>query len=448
MTKRPPGPRGLPILGGGAAFIRDRLGYLAKVAAHGPVTRMKILWETYYIIREPELIQQTLAQGHTKMQKDRFTHELSRVLGWGLVSSEGDLWRRQRKLVSHAFTPKRIKTYGDAMAAAGARTLADWKDGQEIDASAAMSELTLDVVGKTLFDADVRGTAKEVGEALYVISDFYVESLETLIPTPAWWPGRENRRFQKAVLSVDKIITDIVAERRGSGEDRGDLLSALLHAKDEQGAMSDQQLRDELVTLFLAGHETTSLALTYAFYFLSQNREMEQKAHEEAVRVLGDRPANADDVERLDYIGRVIKEAMRLYPPVWTIGRELLEDIELAGYTLEKGSTLLFSQWVTHRLPEYFPEPERFDPDRWLPERAEGIHKFAYFPFGGGPRICIGNHFAIMEAVLLLATLIRKYRLELLPNQELEFHPSVTLRMKKGLRMRLHAREKAPARAA
>ena len=448
MTKRPPGPRGLPILGGGPAFIRDRLGYLAKVAAHGPVTRMKILWETYYIIREPELIQQTLAQGHTKMQKDRFTHELSRVLGWGLVSSEGDLWRRQRKLVSHAFTPKRIKTYGDAMAAAGARTLADWKDGQEIDASAAMSELTLDVVGKTLFDADVRGTAKEVGEALYVISDFYVESLETLIPTPAWWPGRENRRFQKAVLSVDKIITDIVAERRGSGEDRGDLLSALLHAKDEQGAMSDQQLRDELVTLFLAGHETTSLALTYAFYFLSQNREMEQKAHEEAVRVLGDRPANADDVERLDYIGRVIKEAMRLYPPVWTIGRELLEDIELAGYTLEKGSTLLFSQWVTHRLPEYFPEPERFDPDRWLPERAEGIHKFAYFPFGGGPRICIGNHFAIMEAVLLLATLIRKYRLELLPNQELEFHPSVTLRMKKGLRMRLHAREKAPARAA
>ena len=448
MTKRPPGPRGLPILGGGPAFIRDRLGYLAKVAAHGPVTRMKILWETYYIIREPELIQQTLAQGHTKMQKDRFTHELSRVLGWGLVSSEGDLWRRQRKLVSHAFTPKRIKTYGDAMAAAGARTLADWKDGQEIDASAAMSELTLDVVGKTLFDADVRGTAKEVGEALYVISDFYVESLETLIPTPAWWPGRENRRFQKAVLSVDKIITDIVAEQRGSGEDRGDLLSALLHAKDEQGAMSDQQLRDELVTLFLAGHETTSLALTYAFYFLSQNREMEQKAHEEAVRVLGDRPANADDVERLDYIGRVIKEAMRLYPPVWTIGRELLEDIELAGYTLEKGSTLLFSQWVTHRLPEYFPEPERFDPDRWLPERAEGIHKFAYFPFGGGPRICIGNHFAIMEAVLLLATLIRKYRLELLPNQELEFHPSVTLRMKKGLRMRLHAREKAPARAA
>lgn len=448
MTKKVPGPRGLPILGGGPGFVRDRLGYLERVASYGPVAKMQVFTDKYYVVREPELIQQTLAQGHSKMIKDRFTRELSRVLGWGLVSSDGDLWRRQRKLVSYAFTPKRIKTYGDSMVGAAERTLASWKDQEIIDVSATMSELTLDIVGKTLFDADVRGTAQDVGEALHVISDFYIESLETLIPTPTWWPGRKNREFQRAVMTVDKIITSIVSERRGSGEDRGDLLSGLLHAKDEQGAMSDRQLRDELVTLFLAGHETTSLALTYAFYFLSQHPELEQQAQQEAARVLDHRPATADDMPALEFIGRVIKETMRLHPPVWTIGRELTEDIELDGHTIKKGSNLLFSQWVTHRLPAYFPEPDRFDPDRWLPERAKGVHKFAYFPFGGGPRICIGNHFAVMEAVLVLASLIRDYRLELLPGEQVEFHPSVTLRLKHGLRMRLHRRDKAPARAA
>jgi cytochrome P450 len=212
--------------------------------------------------------------------------------------------------------------------------------------------------------------------------------------------------------------------------------------------MSDEQLRDECITLFLAGHETTSIALANTFYLLSKHPEIEARVHEEAAAVLGNRRATSEDYQRLEYTERVIKESMRLYPPVYTIGRQLLEDFELGGYTIKKGVTLLFSQWVTHRRPECFAHPLRFDPDRWLPEPAKAIHKYAYFPFGGGPRICIGNHFAMMEAVLVLATLIRQYRLEILPGQTLTLKPSVTLRAAADLNMRLVSRGSEPARAA
>jgi cytochrome P450 len=226
-------------------------------------------------------------------------------------------------------------------------------------------------------------------------------------------------------------------------------LSALLQAQDEDGGgMNNQQLRDECITLFLAGHETTSIALANTFYLLSLHPEIEARVREEARAVLGARRATSEDYDELGYTERVIKESMRLYPPVHTIGRQLLEDFELGGYTIEKGVTLLFSQWVTHRRPECFADPLRFDPDRWLPERAKAIHKYAYFPFGGGPRICIGNHFAMMEAVLILATLICEYRLELIPGQTLELKPSVTLRAAKDLRMRLVSLETDPAKAA
>ncbi|MGB5284462.1 MAG: cytochrome P450, partial [Polyangiales bacterium] len=396
----------------------------------------------------PELIQQSLTQGHSVMQKDRFTHELDRVLGQGLVTSEGTLWRTQRKLVAHAFIPRRIRTYADSMVAAAHRSLDDWSDGSVIPIHKAMAELTIDIVGRTLFDADVRGTAHEVGDALKVISDFYSDVLESPIKPPEWWPSPRMFRFRKAVRNVDRIVSGIIDDRRRSAEDRGDLLSGLLQASDEDGAaMSDQQLRDECITLFLAGHETTSIALANALYLLSKHPEIEARLHEEAANVLADRRATSDDYDRLGHTGRVIKESMRLYPPVYTIGRQLLEDFELGGYTFAKGDTLLFVQWVTHRSEHCFPDPIRFDPDRWLPERAKSIHKYAYFPFGGGPRICIGNHFAMMEAVLVLATLIREYRFELLPGQALQLQPAITLRAAKDLQMRLVARGAEPARA-
>lgn len=439
---RPPGPPNRLGLGNFRGMMKDQLAHMTAAAEYGPLVSLPLLFQPYVMVLDPVLIQQSLAQGHTVMRKDRFTHELSRVLGQGLVTSEDDLWRKQRKLVAHAFIPRRIRGYADSMVAAAHRSLDGWSEGQELPIHKAMAELTLDIVGRTLFDADVRGSAREVGHALEVISDYYALVLESPIQPPQWWPSPGMFRFRKAIRNVDRIIGGIIEDRRRSGEDRGDLLSALLQAQDEEGGgMSDRQLRDECITLFLAGHETTSIALANTLYLLSRHPEVEALVHDEATRVLGDRCATSEDYSRLEHTERVIKESMRLYPPVYTIGRQLTEDFELGGYTIRKGDTLLFVQWVTHRSPDCFENPLSFDPDRWLPERAKAIHKYAYFPFGGGPRICIGNHFAMMEAVLVLATLIREYRFELLPGQTLELQPAVTLRAAKDLRMRLVMRE-------
>ena len=446
---RPPGPPNRLGRGNLRGMMQDQLRYMTAAAKYGPLVDLPILFERYVLVLDPDLIQQSLAQRHSAMQKDRFTHELARVLGQGLVTSEGALWRTQRKQVAGAFTPRRIRTYADSMVAAAHRSLDDWSDGRVIPIHKAMAELTLDIVGRTLFDADVRGTAREVGDALKVISDFYSDVLESPMKPPEWWPSPRMFRFRKAVRNLDRIVSGIIDDRRRSGEDRGDLLSALLQAQDDDGAaMSDQQLRDECITLFLAGHETTSIALANTLYLLSKHPEIEARVHQEAANLLADRRATSDDYDRLEYTVRVIKESMRLYPPVYTIGRQLLEDFELGGYTFAKGDTLLFVQWVTHRSAQWFTDPLHFDPDRWLPERAKSIHKYAYFPFGGGPRVCIGNHFAMMEAVLVLATLIREFRFELLPGQTLELQPAVTLRAAKDLQMRLVGRGAKPARAA
>lgn len=440
--RRPPGPPNRFGLGNLHGMMTDPLGFMTDAARYGSVVDVPLLFERYTMVFAPELIQQSLVQGHAVMEKDRFTHSLERVLGRGLVTSEGDLWRRQRKLVAHAFTPRRIDTYADSMVAAAQRSLDGWSPGQEITIHDAMAELTLDIVGRTLFDADVRGAAREVGEALTVISDFYSAVMESPVQPPRWWPSPRMRRFRRAVRNVDRIVGAIIEERRQSGEDHGDLLSALLRAQDDEGGtMNDQQLRDECITLFLAGHETTSIALANTLYLLARHPEQEARVYEEAVEVLGQRSATANDYARLEATARTIKESMRLLPPVYTIGRKLREDFELGGYRFGKGETLLFVQWVTHRSAECFADPLCFDPDRWLPERAAETHKYAYFPFGGGPRICIGNHFAMMEAVLVLASLVRAFRFELLPDQTLELQPAITLRAAHPIRMRLGDRQ-------
>jgi cytochrome P450 len=244
------------------------------------------------------------------------------------------------------------------------------------------------------------------------------------------------------VKQIDDLVYRVIAARR-AGEPREDLLGTLLAARDDDGApMSDQQLRDEVITLFLAGHETTALALAHTFYLLSKNPDVERRLHAEVVSVLGGRLPSADDVRALPYTERVLKEVLRLYPPAWTTGREAAEEVEIGGYRIPKGAQILTSQWVVHRDPRWFPNPEGFDPDRWTPERAKGLPRFAYFPFGGGPRICIGNHFAIMEATLILAIIMQRFRIELLPGQRLDLRPSVTLRqVGPGLRVRLVERE-------
>jgi cytochrome P450 len=319
-----------------------------------------------------------------------------------------------------------------------ARTAARWHDGETLDISQEMMRLTLAIVGKTLFDADVEREADEIGAALTAVMELFDMLLMPFSELLEKLPLPHVRRFRRAKERLDETIYRIIEERRGSREDRGDLLSMLLSARDEEGdgaGMSDLQVRDEVMTLFLAGHETTSNALTWTWYLLSQHAEVEAKLHEELDAVLEGRPPTFEDVPRLRYTEMVLAEAMRLYPPAWAIGRLALKDYEVGGYTMPAKSLVLLSQYVTQRDARFFTDPECFDPERWTPEAKESRPQFSYFPFGGGTRRCIGEGFAWMEGILLIATLAGQWRMRLVPNHRVEPMPVITLRPKYGMRM-------------
>jgi cytochrome P450 len=432
-----------------ARFATDQLGFLRELADRGDVVSFEMLGKPFFLVSHPDDVESLLVKHARVMGRDDYIDILKRTLGFGLLTSDGELWKRQRKLMSQAFVPRRIHEYGAAMARvtdAGVRSLAD---GQEINIHQEMSRLTMEVVSDVLFGASVSAhDVSEVRDAMETINEFYANSPEAMLELASWVPTPRNLRMNRAVEQIDRLIYRIIAKRRG-GEQRDDLLGVLLAAQDDDGGrMSDQQLRDEAITLFLAGHETTALALSHTLYLLSKHPEVERKVQAELATAIGDRLPTADDVRALVYSDRVLKESMRLYPPAWTTGREALEDVEVRGTRIPKGAQLLMSQWIVHRDPRFFPNPEGFDPDRWSPERTKGLPKFAYFPFGGGPRVCIGNHFAIMEATLMLAIILQRFRVELLPGQRLELRPSVTLRQRgPGLRARIFER-RAPRRAA
>jgi cytochrome P450 len=329
------------------------------------------------------------------------------------------------------------------------RTRDRWRAGESIDVASEMMRLTLAVVGKTLFSADVENEAGEIGEALTTVLHMFnllmmpfSEYLEKL-PLPS------IRRFEKARARLDRTIYGLIAERRESGEDKGDLLSMMLLARDEDGSggMSDQQVRDEALTLFLAGHETTAQALTWTSYLLSQNPECERRLHQEVDQVLLGRPPAFDDLPRLQYTEMVLAESMRLYPPAWAIGRKAIAEFELGGFTIPRGAILILAPYVTHRDPRFFPEPERFDPERWRPEARDARPKFSYFPFGGGARLCIGERFAWMEGTLVLAAIAQQWRLRLLPGHRVEPQPLITLRTKYGMKMQVEPRSLANVRS-
>lgn len=441
----PPGYLGLRNL---VRFTTDQLVLLRRLADdYGDVVHMKVLGKPYFLINHPDDIEAVMVKHARIMVRDEYTVVLERALGLGLLTSDGELWKRQRKLMSQAFTPKRIHGYAAAMVRVGERGLRPWRDGNVINLHEEMSRVTMEVVADVLFGASVdREEVSIVREAMEVINEFFANSPEAVLKLPGWVPTPRNRRMNHAVEQIDSLIYRIIARRR-AGEQRDDLLGTLLAAHDEGGTgMTDQQLRDEAVTLFLAGHETTALLLAHTLYVLSRHPDIERRLHEEIATVLGDRLPTADDVKALVYTDRVIKESMRLFPPAWTTGRATAEAVEIGGTRIPAGAQILMSQWVVHRDPRWFPNPEGFDPDRWTPERASALPRFAYFPFGGGPRICIGNHFAVMEGTLLLALILQRYRLELLPGEQLALKPSVTLRPRgMGLRARIVARAAARA---
>jgi cytochrome P450 len=432
-----------------ARFATDQLGFLRELADRGDIVSFEMLGKPFFLVNHPDDVEALLVKHARVMGRDDYIDVLQRTLGFGLLTSDGELWKRQRKLMSQAFVPKRIHAYGAAMARVTDAGVRSFTDGQEINIHQEMSRLTMEVVSDVLFGASVSAhDVAEVRDAMETINEFYANSPEAMLKLAAWVPTPRNVRMNRAVQAIDRLIYRIIAKRRG-GEQRDDLLGVLLAAQDDDGSkMSDQQLRDEAITLFLAGHETTALALSHTLYLLSKHPEVERKVQAELATVIGDRLPTADDVRSLVYVDRVLKESMRLYPPAWTMGREALEDVEIRGTLIPKGAQLLMSQWIVHRDPRFFPNPEGFDPDRWSPERSKGLPKYAYFPFGGGPRVCIGNHFAIMEATLMLAIILQRFRVELLPSQRLELRPSVTLRQRgPGLRARIFSRSSWLGRA-
>jgi cytochrome P450 len=427
------------------AMQRNPLAYLTRVVREqSDVAHFKLAFRDYFVFNEPDLVREVLVVKNAAFMKGRGLQRAKAFLGEGLLTSEGEFHRRQRRLAQAAFHRERINGYGRTMVGYAARTSERWRDGQTIDARNAMAQLTLAIAAKTLFDADVEGEADEIGSALgellgrfniaFVAFDFL-----NRLPLPS------TLRFRRASARLDQTIYRIIEERRRSREDRGDLMSMLLMARDEEegtGGMTDLQVRDEAMTLMLAGHETTANALTWTWYLLSKHPDVERRLHEEIDAVLGERLPSPEDVPRLRYCEMVFAESMRLYPPAWIIGRMALEDVEIGPCRMRPRSIAVVSPYLMHHNARYFPDPETFDPQRFAPEAKASRPKFAYFPFGGGQRVCIGEGFAWMEGVLLIATLAQRWRMESLSERPIPLQPVITLRPRAGVPMRLVSRKR------
>ncbi len=444
----PRGPAGQPILGNLGQFRRDPLGYLENLARYGDITRTRFGPVTILSVHHPDLVHEVLVSQAEKFHKTRGMKAIFKdSLGNGLLTSDGEFWKRQRRLVQPAFHARRIAAYADVMVEHAQRLLDEWQahtdTGQTLDVAAEMMRLTLGIVTKVLFDADVSDQASRVGEAIAVGQEITSRRFNSLIRLPRWVPTRDNQRGLESLRVIDEVVMGMIEERRAAGEDRGDLLSMLLMAVDEEGSggMTNRQVRDEAITLFLAGHDTTANTLNWTFSLLAQHPEVEARLHAELDSALGGRAPTFDDLPRLRVAEMAIKEAMRLYPPAWIISREAVQDLWLKGHRVKQGTIIFISPYALHRNPQWFEKPTQFIPERFDEGAEERIPKYAYIPFSAGPRICIGNSFALMEARLILATLAQQVRLSLPPGHIVEPEPLVTLRPKDGLPMRITERQ-------
>jgi len=442
----PPGPSGTPLIGHLVPFRRNPIDFLLRMAReYGDIVAFKLGAQQVVLLSHPDYVKAVLTTDHRNFVKGRGLQWAKRLLGEGLLTSEGEFHRRQRRIAQPAFHRQRIATYGNVMTDYTIRMRAQWTEGKPLDLHGEMMRLTMAIAAKTLFDADVEAEAGEIGEALSTSVEFFNRFTLPFADLMAQLPIPSTIRFRKAKRRLDETIYRMIAERRASQEDRGDLLSMLLHAKDEEegtGGMTDQQLRDEAMTIFLAGHETTANALTWTGYLLAQHPEIEAKLHAQIDAVLGERSPTVEDLPKLDYVEKVLAESMRLYPPAWLVGYRAIDDYEIDKYKLPGGTIFLMSQYVIHHDPRWFPDPSRFDPERWAPAAKLARPKFSYFPFGGGPRVCIGEPFAWMEATLILAALYQQWTLRLVPGYPVVLQPLITLRPKHGMQMIAERRRK------
>lgn len=441
---RPPGPSGLPYIGQAFNFTRDPLRFFSGLASkYGDISSFTLGGARAFFVCHPDYIREVLITQRTHFTLSPLRKRLIAVVGHGLFTSEGDLHARQRRLMQPVFRKSRIEAYAGSIAELSRRTRDRWQPGTEIDLTDETMKLTMLVAARALFEDDIEADAEAVSSNLAVLLEFFTRISSPFLGLWLKLPLPSSRRFHTAVRDLDAVIYRMIARRRNAGATGVDLLSLLMQAKDDETnvVMTEKQLRDEILTLLIAGHETTANLLGWTLYLLSQDAESDARLHSEVRNVLGGRPGFvAADAERLPFARQVILEGMRLYPPGWFVGRAALSDVRLGPHVVPKGSVVLMSQYVMHRDGRYYDEPERFKPQRWEDNFQDRLPRGAYFPFSAGDRHCIGKGFAWQEALLILATLIERWKFELVPGQVIRPKPSVTLRPDTPIRMTVRPR--------
>jgi cytochrome P450 len=423
---------GLPIIGNLMTFRSDRLALQEQAAAVGPIARVQIAHFPIYIVTDADLAHEVLVDQAAKFTKSAGLQFLRPMLGDGLVTSEGATHKRHRKLLAPAFAPKRLAAYGEVMVDETRRQMERWHPGDRIDLGHEMMELTLAIAGRTMFGADVRSDAAQVARGLELGMRAQLANLKAIVPIDYKWPLPRHRKMRRAVRMLDEVVYRLIEEGRVRGTDKGDVLSILLLARDDDGsALTDLEIRDEVMTLLLAGHETTANALTWAWYELARNPAVLDRLVAELAQ-LGGRLVTINDLPALPWNLAVLEEAMRLHPPVYMMGRQAAEDVTIGGHHLPAGAIVVINIRGMHRRADYYPDPLAFRPERFLPDAKKTRPRDQYMPFGAGPRVCIGSHFALLEGQLALATMAREARFKLLATNVVP-EPLVTLRPRGGM---------------
>tara|TARA_B100000609_G_C17222385_1_gene441180 strand:+ start:7116 stop:8444 length:1329 start_codon:yes stop_codon:yes gene_type:complete len=438
--KHPPGPKGLPFIGMAHVFFRDVMEYIKMLPPYGDVVQVPVAGHKMIYMLHPDHIQYVLIKNRDNFVKGKFFERTKLIFGDGLVTSEGELWKAQRKKMAPAFQHRHVDTFAEPIAETVSTLFESYPSEGHISVESEMMAVTLEIALQILFGTHAGQDVEVVGRAFSQMSEFFASASETFLPLPIWLPTPANRGFQRSFNELEGVVTRIIEERKGASEQRSDLLGLLLQDEEGHGVMEDLQLRDEIRTLLLAGHETTALGLTYAAWFLSGEPERQEKMAAEINAITGGGPVRGEHFEALTSVEQVFKEAMRLYPPAPITMRESVNEDEIGGYHIPAGANIVIPMLLMHRDPRWFDEPEVFKPERWTPAFEKSLPRFAYFPFGGGPRVCIGSRMAMLEGVLVLAELIRRFQLTRTQDKLPKLMPSITLRLMKPLMMQITAR--------
>lgn len=441
--KSPPGPRGHWLIGSLRDVSADRLAFFRRCfEEYGDAASFRMANRRGILLSHPDDIERVLVTENRRFGKNFALRLMRPLLGNGLILAEGDAWLRQRRLIQPAFSKQQIESYAPAMVSATCTFISDWQTGDVRNIHSEMMQLTMDIAGRTLLGVDATGQFGGVRESLEGVMEDFLARFRRAIPIPFWLPTPGNLRLKRHIARLHGILQKLIEQRRASSTPSGDFLSLLIRARDEGdgSGLSDKQLRDEVMTMFLAGHDTTANALSWTWWLLGQNPEVQQRLRDEVDAALSGREATAADVPKLPLCENILRESMRLYPPAYVVGRRAIEDCTIGEYFIHKGTNVLMSSWVVHRDPRWYDRPDEFLPDRWADGLLSRIPKYAYFPFGGGPRACIGNNFAMQEGVLVIATMAQQLELSTVTLPPIKLLPAITLKPGQPLEMKVHRR--------